>query len=208
MIHLCATEASLALAWHKIFKEDPTEEARREGLNEDELDAYPNVQIHNDSIFNVEAQAIVSPANSFGFMDGGLDQAIMDRFPGIQEKVQDIIRNRPMGELLVGEAIVVNTNDDKTPFLISAPTMRIPMKIEDTINAYLAMKAILNKVINSPIESVAIPGLGTGIGGMDHLVAATQMRQAYDDLREIHDFPKSTLDARNRHYRMNAMTVI
>lgn len=206
VIHLCATDPKLALAWHKVFKEDPKEEARREGI--DDYEPYANVQIHNDDIFNIEAQAIVSPANSFGFMDGGLDQTIMDRFPGIQKTVQDIIRSRPLKELLVGEAIVVHTHDEFTPFLIAAPTMRIPMKIEDTVNTYLAMKAILNKVINSPIESVVIPGLGTGIGGVDPLVAAVQMRQAYDDLRDIHDFPKSTLDARNRHYRMNAMTVI
>lgn len=206
MIHLCATEAALALAWHKVFKEEPKEEALREGFHD--YDPYPNVEIHTDSIFNVEAQAIVSPANSFGFMDGGLDQAIMDRFPGIQKTVQDLIKSRDMKELLVGEALVAHTHDEKTPYLIVAPTMRIPMKIGDTVNAYLAMKAILNKVIYSPIESVAIPGLGTGIGGMDYLVAAAQMRQAYDDLDDFNDFPESTLDARNRHYRMNAMTLI
>jgi hypothetical protein len=40
------------------------------------LNDYPNIEIHHGSIFDVQCDAIVSPANSFGFMDGGIDMAI------------------------------------------------------------------------------------------------------------------------------------
>jgi hypothetical protein len=32
-----------------------------------------SVRIHHGSILDLECDAVVSPANSFGFMDGGID---------------------------------------------------------------------------------------------------------------------------------------
>src|SRR5262249_50311914 len=96
------------------------------------------------------------------------------------------IAARPMKELLVGEALVISTGDIKVPWLISTPTMRVPMKLRQTINAYLAMKAILiagkNHANKPNIETIAIPGLGTGCGGLDTDVAAYQMRVAYQEV--------------------------
>jgi O-acetyl-ADP-ribose deacetylase (regulator of RNase III) len=58
-----------------------------------------------------------------------------------------MIKELPEGELLVGQAMVLETGDRQIPFLISAPTMRIPtnFNIDTSVNAYLAMKAILIK---------------------------------------------------------------
>ena len=68
------------------------------------------VEIHHGSILDVCCDAVVSPANSFGFMDGGMD-AVYRRYFGaeIQERVQQVIRERPHGELVVGSADVVET---------------------------------------------------------------------------------------------------
>jgi len=97
-----------------------------------------------DDICIAECNAVVSPANSFGFMDGGLDRALSERFGWqLQERLQKIIAKRPLGELLVGEALTVDTGNRSISWLICAPTMRVPMKLRQSINAYLAMKAIL-----------------------------------------------------------------
>jgi O-acetyl-ADP-ribose deacetylase (regulator of RNase III) len=63
--------------------------------------------------------------------------------------------------------------------------MRIPtnFNIATSVNAYLAMKAVLIKAKTHPdISSVAIPGLCTGIGGMMPVIAARQMFQAYKEI--------------------------
>ena len=84
-----------------------------------------DVTVTEEDIFELGADALVSPANSFGFMDGGIDHQISERLGWhIQDLVQKAIRARPLGELLVGEAIVVPTGDAQTPWLIAAPTMR------------------------------------------------------------------------------------
>ncbi len=146
----------------------------------------PDVQIVQDNITMLTCDAVVSPANSFGFMDGGLDAALTERFGcGLQADLQEQIQQLPERELLVGKAIVVPTHDARIPWLIAAPTMRVPMSfgIATSINAYLAMKAILIVAQkHSFIQTVAIPGLCTNVGRMSPPIASKQMFLAYDEI--------------------------
>ncbi|WP_423736312.1 macro domain-containing protein [Chitinophaga caseinilytica] len=165
---LSAIDPALIEAWKAFFSD------------------IPNVVIHEGDITKLKVDAVVSPANSFGFMDGGLDLALSERLGwDLERKLMDRIKALPEGELLVGQAMTLETGDPKIPYLISAPTMRIPtnFNIDTSVNAYLAMKAILiaaNK--ESEIQSVAIPGLCTGIGRMDPKIAARQMFYAFEEI--------------------------
>lgn len=144
----------------------------------------PDVEIGCGDIFDVKADAIVSPANSFGFMNGGIDLAYSKRFGwGLQAKLQKHLFDLYDGELPVGDAVCIAIdNDPDFKYLISAPTMRVPMNIVGTVNAYLAMRGVLRIVrgMNGVgINSVLCPGLGTAVGQMPYDVAAFQMREAY-----------------------------
>ena len=92
------------------------------------------------------------------------------------------------GELPVGAALVVELPGDGFPCLVAAPTMRIPGNVAKSINAYLAMRAALVAVLrhnaggSRRIRSLAVPGLCTGVGGMDFAEAAQQMRTAHDSV--------------------------
>lgn len=142
-------------------------------------------------------------------MDGGLDHQISERLGWhIQSRLQAEIRIRPLGELLIGEAIIVPTDDARTPWLIAAPTMRVPMQIPESVNAYLAMKAILLSAKKHsepiPIDSIAIPGLGTGIGKLNPETAANQMWQAYDEIiNRNQNFPPSFGHAQQMYRKLN-----
>ena len=61
----------------------------------------------------------------------------------LESKVRSVLDKSYFGELPVGNAIVVKTGIKDTPFLISAPTMRVPSNVSETVNAYLAFKAII-----------------------------------------------------------------
>lgn len=101
------------------------------------------VEVAEADICQVKADAVVSPANSFGFMDGGLDYALSQRFGWqLQKALQQAIAARPMRELLVGEAPILTTGDSDIPWLISAPTMCVPMRLRQSVNAYLVMAPI------------------------------------------------------------------
>ncbi len=194
-IKLTAIESKLIEAWQSFF-----------GHQE-------NVTLIEGDITQTDCDAIVSPANSFGFMDGGLDYALSERFCwDLEKKLQQQIRDLPEGELLVGQAIVMETGDAKVPFLISAPTMRIPtnFNIDTSVNAYLAMKAILIKAkANDRIQSVAIPGLCTGVGRMQPIIAARQMFQAYKEIILGDRMHFSTFgEAQKYHWNINPQGMI
>ena len=53
----------------------------------------PGLSVHEGSIFDVACDAVVSPANSFGFMDGGIDLAYMEVYgEGIQALTSMLVR--------------------------------------------------------------------------------------------------------------------
>ena len=154
--------------------------------------SYPEVEVLTGDYFQQSADAIVSPANSFGIMDGGLDLAIRNEL-GFQVEIdiQEVILNKYHGEMPIGSAEIINTNHNKWSYLIAAPTMRIPENIAFTLNAYNAFRAILialnsfNKSMPKiPIKSLVCSGLGTGIGSMEAVKCAAQMRAAYKLIKE------------------------
>jgi O-acetyl-ADP-ribose deacetylase (regulator of RNase III) len=137
------------------------------------------IEVIEGDYFARQAAALVSPANSFGIMDGGLDAAIRDELGfAIQQRVQRVIIERHHGELPVGTAELVETGDVRWPVLVVAPTMRVPESVAQTLNAYLAFRAVVLACKRANIESVVCCGLCTGIGGMDPQRAAVQMRMA------------------------------
>jgi O-acetyl-ADP-ribose deacetylase (regulator of RNase III) len=171
-----------------------------------------SVKIHCGSIFEVKCDAIVSPTNSFGFMDGGLDLEISEYFGGhVQERLQKLIQTRHHGELLVGCAEVVDTDHAEIPYLIAAPIMRVPTVLRETVNVYLATRAILTMVkfgtvpdgtpVKHIIETIAIPDMGTEMGKVPPHICALQMKTAFQDiLLSQYEFPESLLQAHKNHH--------
>ena len=96
----------------------------------------------------VENSCFVSPANSLGFMDGGIDLVLSRTiFPGIEPQVRERIRqlgimsslDRPY--LPIGSAISVSHGANS--HLIVAPTMFLPHDVRGTENAYYSFYAAL-----------------------------------------------------------------
>jgi len=152
-----------------------------------EFEKCDNVQIINGVFQDVaDYDCIVSPANSYGKMDGGIDLIIRNYFGmELQNKVQKVIQESYYGEQPVGTSFLVETGNIKHPFLAHTPTMRVPMDISNTDNVYNAMYAMLrtianyNKTNNMVIKSVLCPGLGTATGKVSPSEAARQMALAY-----------------------------
>jgi O-acetyl-ADP-ribose deacetylase (regulator of RNase III) len=164
-----------------------------------------DVTIHQGDFFGVPTDCVVSPANSYGFMDGGLDWWITKKLGGrVQAMIQKMIAEKYDGELLVGQAVLVETGNTDIPFCISAPTMRVPLILNDSPNVYLAARATFLKLKKSAehlnINSITISGMGTGVGKVPFDVCAKQMRKAYDDFwLGQYTYPISWHEAQTRH---------
>jgi O-acetyl-ADP-ribose deacetylase (regulator of RNase III) len=157
----------------------------------DALDAafagIERVATHHGGFEDVSGfDCMVSPANSFGLMDGGVDAAITAFFgEQLQERVQRLIATEHFGEQPVGSCLLVETRHRQHPWLAHCPTMRVPMDIRGTDHVYSAFRAALGAVrrgnmIGAGIEVVVCPGLGTGCGRMEAVESARQVRAAFE----------------------------
>ena len=143
-------------------------------------------------------EALVSPGNSYGQMNGGIDGAISAAFPLVQRAVWGVIAERHHGYQPVGTAEVVETGDGRCPYLVHAPTMRIPMRLRGgmEIAVHDAMWAALlalerHNEVAPTVATLACPGLGTGFGRVPPERAAQLMGTAYRLWRAGPDAPIS-----------------
>lgn len=165
-------------------------------------EALKGIELFRGSILDAGCEAVVSPANSFGFMDGGIDLVYTQAFGRIvQERLQADIAATYDGELLVGQAHVVATDGEPIRYVVAAPTMRVPQVLSrKTVNPYLATRAALRQAQRAGfIASLAVPGMGTGSGMVNLEVAALQMALAVRDWCTPPVFPTTWQVARMRH---------
>ena len=161
-------------------------------------------------IFGSKADAIINPANCFGFMDGGIDLLYSRRFGWqLQERLQRELKDKHDGELPIGMAVIIGTGDPEIPYLISAPTMRAPCNVSKTLNAYLAFRASMreirkhNLLFPGSIKSVLCPGLATATGEMAVDICAKQMHATYSQEILGESWDSTSINSIiNEHYRL------
>lgn len=179
----------------------------------EQFSIFPNVEVYERKFQDVEDyDCLVSPANSFGMMDGGIDKDITEYFGNqLERRVQEHILSNYSGEQPVGTSFIIPTHHPNHPFLAHTPTMQTPQDITGTKNVYYAMKAMLSAVQEynvshgNPIQTVLCPGMGTLCGNMMASEAVAQMLLAYQHFI----FPPKEINAffmMQRKYEIDAVT--
>jgi O-acetyl-ADP-ribose deacetylase (regulator of RNase III) len=167
-LHLVDLNAALVDAWHSEFA------------------AFPEISIYQGDILLIAQHCLVSPANSHGFMDGGIDEQYRRFFgPQVEQVVQSAILRRPEQMLPVGASLVVPTGHARIPWLIVAPTMEMPEPVP-AHHSGRALRAALRLIDSHPeLDSdIFCPGLGTWTGRIPPDLAAREMAGAYAAWRE------------------------
>jgi O-acetyl-ADP-ribose deacetylase (regulator of RNase III) len=143
---------------------------------------WPEVVVTEGDLVAVAENTVVSPANAYGLMDGGIDAAYAEAIPNVQRLVRDAIARRPEGHLPLGAAVLVRVPHARIGYVIAATTMEMPEAV-DAANAYRAMRAVLRVAASAPehVRSVYCPGLCTGVGMVPAEDAAAAMASAYAD---------------------------
>lgn len=145
---------------------------------------------------------MVGAGNSFGLLSGGVDLAIRNFFgKNIEYKLQDLIKEDFCGELVVGSSLVMPTGHNGIKFLGYTPTMRVPKNIKGTDIPYTATLSALstikrhNKISDNKIDTILLPGMGTGTGSVPFYNAAIQMVYAIDNF--YYSLQKGTLPVKS-----------
>jgi O-acetyl-ADP-ribose deacetylase (regulator of RNase III) len=138
------------------------------------------------NIFTAESGAIVSPTNCYGDMGAGLDLQLRMWNASLETRLQQHIVSRPSKKLPIGAVVWVETGDSEHPWVIFSPTFRTPSDLASSNRVYRAACAVFGsvrahnaKAPDRQVRKLLMPGLGTGVGGIDAALATNKIRQAY-----------------------------
>jgi len=117
--------------------------------------------IEKGDLTKISCDAIVNPANSSGNMGGGVAGAIRKIGKDVIEK--EAVSKAPIP---VGCAVATTAGALSCKYVIHAPTMKEPAMNIDVNNVKLATKAAFDLGVKLKLKSIALPGMGTGVGGV------------------------------------------
>ncbi|MFQ6051553.1 MAG: macro domain-containing protein [Candidatus Hydrothermarchaeota archaeon] len=135
------------------------------------------ISVLKGDITELDVEAIVNPANSYGTMGGGVALAIKNKGG---DEIEMLAMERAPIE--VGSAICTPAGKLRAKIIIHAPTMEEPSMPTTYGNVKKALRASLNCALKKNIKTMAIPGMGTGVGGLEKNKVAKLM------IEEIVDF--------------------
>ncbi|WP_406033625.1 macro domain-containing protein, partial [Treponema saccharophilum] len=129
-----------------------------------------------------DVECVVSPANSYGLMDGGYDAAITAYFgDALIPHVQEYIRTHFFCEQPVGTSFLIDIPGSAKK-LIHTPTMRVPSVIREPLVVYQCTRTTLISAMQNDIKSLVIPAFGGSCGNVPPQKIALLMRGAFDQL--------------------------
>lgn len=175
MLHLVTNSAGMAEAWKVAFR-------GYDGVVAYCTDFRAFIQQHP------EIDAVVSPANSYGLMDGGFDKAIIDSFGrDLAVKVRECILERFCGEQPVATSFSIPIPGREDVLLIHTPTMRVPSRIVDPMVAYQCMRTSLMEALRTARTQIVVPAFGGECGVLPFMKIAQLMWEAY---RQVSNPPR------------------
>lgn len=125
------------------------------------------IQYRYDDMFESQADALVNPINCVGTMGAGLAREFKRRFPGLNDHYVAAAARR---EVKVGRILVFPTLDQSgrgPRYIFNFPTKdqwRNPSQLEWIVSGLVNLSEVCEDL---KVQSIAIPALGCGLGGLD-----------------------------------------
>lgn len=144
-------------------------------------DYGPTFEWHEGDPLAFEIDAVVSPANTAGIMNGGYDAALRRRFGNtLEHRVRMSIQEKPIA---VGEARAIQTVDRKVKWLIVSPTVSIAangLSGHESVSYIAAYRSVI-AANGAGAKCLGMTGLGTGAGGLNIRGAVFQQCDGVED---------------------------
>ncbi|AFM03947.1 putative phosphatase, C-terminal domain of histone macro H2A1 like protein [Bernardetia litoralis DSM 6794] len=135
------------------------------------------------NILESTTEVIINPVNIVGVMGKGLALAFKKHFPHNYKVYKEACKNKTID---IGKLLLVDEFDlEKKQFIINFPTKkhwRNPSKIE-----YIeeGLKDLVRIIETQKFESMAIPALGCGLGGLEWEDVKLVLEKYLRDLEDI-----------------------
>jgi len=135
------------------------------------------IEFVKGNLLKADAEALVNTVNCVGVMGKGIALQFKQAYP---QNFKEYERACRMEEVQPGKMFTVETNSFVNPkFIINFPTKRHwkgKSQIEDIKSG---LKALINQIKELNINSIAIPPLGCGNGGLDWRIVRLLLESAF-----------------------------
>lgn len=171
------------------------------------------IEFVQGDLLSADVEALVNTVNCVGVMGKGLALQFKRQFPGVFKEYAAACRK---GEVQIGQMLAVPTGLLSNPmWVINFPTKkhwRSPSKLEWIQEG---LKSLVQVVRDYDIESIAIPPLGVGNGGLSWVLVKPLIEDAMGELEDVRVFiysPSSNVheirpSERLRMTRTRALTI-
>lgn len=153
-------------------------------------------------LLNSDAEAIVNTVNCVGIMGRGIALQFKQMYPA---NFKAYAAACSAGAVIPGRMFVFETGEMTNPkYVINFPTKkhwRGNSKLEDIESGLAALR---DEIVRRGIKSVAIPPLGTGLGGLPWPAVKSRMMDALESLQDVEIVvyePRVDSDRMARHHR-------
>jgi O-acetyl-ADP-ribose deacetylase (regulator of RNase III) len=141
------------------------------------------IEYKRGDVLQQDAEALVNSVNCVGVMGRGVALQFKRAFPGNFKAYQIACRH---GDVRPGRMLVYETGKLTNPrFIINFPTKRHwrgRSRLEDIESGLLALVQVIQE---RGIKSIALPPLGSGLGGLDWKLVKARIQAALSGLRDV-----------------------
>lgn len=142
------------------------------------------VEFKSGDILKDDAEALVNTVNCVGVMGRGIALQFKNAFP---ENFKEYKKACKQGNVQPGRMFVYETGSLTQPrYIINFPTKRHWRGRSRMIDIVEGLKDFVKTIQEKQIRSVAIPPLGTGLGGLDWSEVRSLIEGALEPLEGVH----------------------
>lgn len=135
------------------------------------------------NLLNANADAIVNAVNCVGVMGKGLALAFKQAYPDNFAQYKQACN---AGKVKPGAMFITKTNNNGNPkYIINFPTKRHWGEKSYLLDIEIGLTALVAKVKELEISSIAIPALGCGLGGLDWQIVKPLIINAFSVLLNV-----------------------
>lgn len=134
------------------------------------------------NILNAQAESLVNTVNCVGVMGKGIALQFKKAFP---ENFKAYKSACQCGEVKPGSMFVFDTGQELPRYIINFPTKRHWRDKSRYEDIEAGLQALVKEITAWNISSIAVPPLGSGLGGLDWAKIKPMIERAFSDLPNV-----------------------
>lgn len=119
------------------------------------------ILIRDGNLFESKMETLVCPVNTFGVMGAGLAKAFRERYPDVHLQYKALCLNR---QLFGGNvALIPRAQGPSVLLWATKEDWRMPSRLEWVTEAFPVIRSLVARHL---LNSLSIPAIGCGLGGL------------------------------------------